>query len=198
MKRHVLTIVFLITASVLTAAAQTVEQQVGKIRQLYADTNKRIETGLDDKVSGLHHAVWTIGGERDGQQWAAVGSMKSNVEFYFDGEPNLGEKPTDARKLVRKINFNYTSGAEPRTRAEYFFAERTGELVFAHVLEYTAGEDGSTVERRFYYQKNKLIRVTRDGKNIDRGIGNEDANLAANAMQDAKRFQNIFALIFSE
>lgn len=196
MKKQILSIAILILIGASTAFSQTVEQQATKIRQLFAATNKRIDVGLKDKTSGLHYAAWTLGGERDGQQWAAVGTMKIQDEFWFDGEPGRdGEESEDARKLIRKIVSAYAGAADLRTRAEYLFND-TGEIVFALTSEHDP--EGKTMERHFYYAKGKLIRVVRDGKNIDRNVGNEDEQLAANAMTEAKKLQNIFALMFAE
>ena len=181
-----------------SAAAQAVEQQVGKIRALYAATNRRIDDGLkDDKTLGLHYAAWTVGGERDGQQWAAVGTMKSVDEFYFDGDPRLAEdgKKPDARKAIRKIVSTYAGAADLQARAEYLF-DAAGDLVFAFTSELQ--EDGAKAEKRFYYARGKLIRIARAGKNLDGRFGNEDARLAASAQAEAKRLQNIFALMFAE
>ena len=196
MKKQILSIAFLILIGASAAFSQTVEQQATKIRQLFAATNKRIDAGLKDKTSGLHYAAWTLGGERDGQQWAAVGTMKIQDEFWFSGEPGRDEEQSqDARKLIRKIVSAYAGAADLRTRAEYLFND-AGEMVFAFTSE--LDPEGKTMERRFYYAKGKLIRVTRDGKNIDRNVGNEDEQLATNAMTDAKKLQNIFALMFAE
>lgn len=191
--------IFLFLILAIPSYAQTTEQQIAKIRAVYTDTNKRIEAGLKDNTAGLHYASWTIGGERDGQQWSAVGTMKSVVEFYFDGEPNGGEEVTDARKIIRKIASTDTAAGKLRTLAEYLFDAKTGEMVFAHTTEYTDAEGEAPIERRFYYAAGKMVRVVSGGKNIDRGsIGTEDRKLAANAQSDAKRLQNIFALMLSE
>ena len=196
MKKQILSIAILILVSVSAAFSQTVEQQATKIRQLYAATNKRIDAGLKDKTAGFHYAAWTLGGERDGQQWSAVGTMKIQDEFWFDGEPGQdGEESEDARKLIRKIVSAYAGAADLRTRGEYLFND-AGEMVFAFTSE--LDPEGKTMERRFYYAKGKLIRITRDGKNIDRNFGNEDIQLATNAMTDAKKLQNTFALMFAE
>jgi hypothetical protein len=197
MKKQILSIAILILISASAAFSQSVEQQVAKIRNLANETNKRIDAGLKDKTSGFHYAAWTIGGERDGQPWAAVGNMKTTDEFWFDGEPGMGDEEgkVDARRAVRKIVSAYAGAADLRNRSEYLLGE-TGELVFAFTSE--LDPEGKTMERRFYFAKGKLIRVVIGGKNIDRNFGNEDAQLAANAMTDAKRLQNLFALMFAE
>lgn len=190
------TMLFLILISACVSAAQSVEQQVSKIRALYAETNKRIEVGAKDKTQGFHYASWLMGGERDGQQWSAVGSMKATNEFWFDGEPNRDEEETgDARKLIRKIISSYQGAADLRTRSEYIFTGE-GEMVFAFTSE--LDPEGKTIERRFYYAKDKLIRIARDGKNIERNFGEEDKQLSANALQEAKRLQKVFAMMLEE
>lgn len=178
--------------------AQGAEAQVAKIRAVSSDTNRRIEAGLKDKTSGLHYAAWTIGGELDGQQWAAAGTMKTQNEFWFDGEPGFDEgKVADARKTVRKIVSTYAGAGELRLRAEYLF-NPAGELIFAYTIEYTAGEDGSALEQRFYFARGKLIRRASGSINRDAKFSAEDLSRASEEQQAAKRLQNIFALAFSE
>jgi len=173
--------------------AQTNEARIGRIRAITTETNRRVEAGLKDKSSGYHYAAWTIGGERDGQQWAAVGAMKTQSEFWFDREPNGGEEAVDARRLVRKIISTYASAGVPRSRSEYVFDDM-GELVFA--FESEADDAGKLIESRFYFHKDKLLRVTRGGKNIDRSYTESDRQAATNAAAEAKDLQNKFALIF--
>lgn len=199
MTKQILLIAFLILTTASGAFAQTVEQQAAKIRQLYVETNKRIDEGLKDKSSGFHYAAWTVGGERDGQQWRAVGNMKMQDEYWFDGEPGMdGEEETasDVRKMIRKIVSVYAGAADLRTRAEYLFDEDTGELVFAFTTELEA--DGKTTERRLYFNRGKLIRVVRGGKNIDAKFSAADQNAAQNESDMAKRLQNLFALMMAE
>lgn len=198
MMKRITAIAFLIVISTIGALAQTVEQQAAKIRRLYEDTNKRIEAGLKDQTSGLHYAAWTIGGTSDGQQWRAVGAMKTTDEFWFDGEPGFDEgQAADARKTIRRIVSTYANGSETRNRSEYLFTE-AGELVFAYAIDYTGGEDGSRVERRFYFSKNKLIRAIRNGKTFDGKFASEDSSIAAGEQQTVRRLQNRFALMFAE
>lgn len=178
--------------------AQSVEQQVAKIRVQFTEVNQRINKGARDKTSGFHYAAWTVGGERDGQLWRAVGSMKIHNEFWFDGEPGMetdGETP-DARKTIRKIVTTYAGAADLRTRSEYLFDENTGELVFAFTNELEA--EGKTTERRFYFAKGKLIRLAQAGKNTDSKFSAADTELAKNELESAKRLQDQFALIFAE
>lgn len=195
MIKQILTFIFLILISASAAFSQTIEQQATRIRAIYTETNRRINASLKDKTSGLHYAAWTLGGERDGQQWAAIGTMKTLDEFWFDGRPNEGEEAIDARRLVRKIVSAHTGGTSMRSRSEYIFNDM-GEIVFAFTSELDS--DGKTMERRFYFAKGKLIRIVRDGKNIDRNFGNEEEQLAANAVNESKNLQNIFALMFAE
>lgn len=197
MKKQILSIAILILISACAGFAQTVEQQVTKIRDLYATTNKRIDEGLKDKSSGFHYAALLIGGERDGQQWAAVGTMKTLDEFWFDGEPGFDEEENpDVRKMIRKIVSAYAGAADLRTRSEYLFDEGSGELVFTFTTELEA--DGKTTERRFYFNKGKLIRVVRDGKNIDAKFSAEDFERATGESENAKQLRNKFAIVFAE
>jgi hypothetical protein len=197
MKKRILSIAILILISASAGFAQTVEQQVTRIRHLYAAANKRIDEGSKDKTSGWHYAARTIGGERDGQQWAAVGTMKKLDEFWFDGEPNFNEQENpDARKMIRKIVSVYAGAADLRTRSEYLFDAGTGEFVFAFTTELGAG--GKTTERRLYFNKGKLIRIARDGKNVDAKFSADDMNAAQLESDTAKRLKNLFALMMAE
>ncbi len=203
MTKKIFLFVFLILITANGAFAQTVEQQVTNIRQFYTDTNKQIDEGLKDKTSGLHYAAWTLGGERDGRQWSGVGTMRSTDEFYFDCEPGkIEECGADARKLVRKIVSSYTGAADLKTRNEYLFT-KTGELVFVFTSELVnVGEDNidvlKTVEQRLYFSKGRLIRVSREGKNVDAKFTAEDLQKSKDALAEATRLRNIFALAFAE
>lgn len=195
---------FLIFISASASFAQSVEQQVAKIRQLYAATNKQIDAGLEDNTQGLHYAAWTIGGERDGQQWSGVGTMHSTDEFYFDCEPIRMEEcgAKDVKKLIRKIVSTYKGASDMHTRSEYLFDEK-GEFVFAYTSELAdVGEDNvqvrKTVEQRFYFAKGKLIRLAREGKNTDARFTAEDLQKSKDALAEANRLRNIFAVAFAE
>lgn len=203
MAKQILSILYLILFSASATFAQTVEQQVAKIRDLSAATNKQIDEGVKDKTSGLHYAAWIIGGARDGQQWRAVGTMESRDEFYFDCEPgNTEECGADARKLVRKIVSSYAGAADLRTRNEYLF-NKSGEFVFVFTSELiNVDEDNTdvrkTVERRFYFAGGKLIRAVREGRNIDAKFTADDLAKAKETITEAARLRNIFALMFAE
>lgn len=202
MTKKILTFVFLILISATASFAQTVEQQVAKIRQLYATTNKQIDAGLKDNTQGLHYAAWTVGGERDGQQWSGVGTMHSTDEFYFDCEPGrIEECGADARKLVRKIVSAYSGAADLKTRNEYLFTDK-GELAFVYTSELVdVGEDNvsvrKTVEQRFYFAQGKLIRINQDGKNTDAKFTAEDLQKSKDALAEANHLRNIFAFAFA-
>jgi len=197
MKKQILSIAILILISSTANFAQTVEQQVTKIRNLYAATNKRIDKGIKEKTAGLHYAMWTVGGERDGQQWSAVGTMETRDEIWFDGEPDPEGGVEDVRKLVRKIVSSYKGAAGIHTRSEYLFNEN-GELLFAYSSNDTAGEDGTRVEEKFYFAKGKLIRVVRDGKNVDAKFSAKDFEKATGESENGKRARNKFAIMFAE
>lgn len=196
MKKHILTIAFLILMAAGGALAQSVEQQAAKIRQITVETNKAIDAGLKDKTSGLHYAAWTVGGRRDGRQWSAVGTMNSADEYYFECEPQRLEEceTTDVRNLVRKIVSSYQGAADLRTKYEYFFEKKMGELVFAFTSELEA--DGKTTERRFYFNRGKLIRITRAGVNTDAKFSTEDLEKADDETKSAKSLRETFARMF--
>lgn len=197
MRRQILAVAFLILVSAGAAFSQTVEQQAAKIRRIYAETNKRIEDGAKDNTLGLHYAAWTVGGERDGQQWRAVGAMKTTDEFWFDGEPGFDEgQIADARKTIRRIVSTDSAAGKIQTCVEYLF-DSAGELVFVYLIEYAAGEDGGNVERRFYFSRNKLIRVAANGKNTDAKFAAEDAERAKSESETARKLQDRFALMFA-
>lgn len=178
------------------AQGKNTERLVAQIRKLYAETNERIAAGLEDKTSGLHHAAITIGGAKDGQSWRAVGVRNQTTEFYFNCEPNDPECPTDARRLIVKIIGSYQAGTSGVSRFEYLFNDK-GELVFAYTSD-AGGEGEKPVERRFYFVGRKLIRVIRDGKNIDGNFPRLDAEGATNAEAEARKLQNLFAMMFVE
>lgn len=179
--------------------AQTVEQQVAKIRAVYTETNRRITTGAHEDGSGFHHAEWTVGGDGDAQPWGIVGRRKQRTECWFDGEPDDEAAPKaqleQTRKSIRKIVWTYEAAADIRQRSEFYFDENTGDLVFAHTTE--QDPEGKPFERRFYYRRGKLIRMARDGKNFDGKIGAEDSRLAADALGLAKEMQDLLVKIIS-
>lgn len=191
-------IAFLICTAHIASAQTGTEAQVAKIRRLYTDVNDKVAAGLKDKISGLHHAGATVGGERDGQQWGAVGNMSDRTDFYFNCEPlNIEECDgvTNARQLIVKISTEYRAAADLHTTAEYLFNDK-GELVFVFTRDLQA--DGKWLERRFYFDKEKLIRVNRGDKNIDRAFAEDDKTGAQDALKEARRKKNLFAAIFAE
>src|SRR4051794_33015201 len=105
MVKQILAFVFLILTAASAALSQATEQQVAKIRAIYAETNKRIDNGLKDKTSGFHYAAWTIGGSGDGQAWSAVGTMERRDEIWFEGGDDAGEEENPA--IIRKIVSSY-------------------------------------------------------------------------------------------
>ena len=124
MKKQILSIAILILVSACAGSAQTVEQQVAKIRAVYTETNRRISAGAKDNTQGFHNAEWTIGGERDGQLWDTVGTMKIHAECWFDGEPdpeteNEVAKQEEQRKSIRKIVWTHAAADDIRSREEY-------------------------------------------------------------------------------
>lgn len=183
-------IFILLTAT--AAFAQSVEQQVGKIRQLSAEINQRIEEGLEDRSAGFHHAAITVGGDKDGQQWRAVGSHNEMTEFYFDCEPEEPECGKDVRRFIVKIVRTYQAGSSITSRYEYLFNEQ-GELVFAFTTE--PDDDGNPEECRLYFAAKKLVRVVRSGKNTDSKFSAADLQKSREETAAAKRLQNLFAQI---
>jgi len=199
MKRHIFAVAFLILISASGALAQTIDEQVANIRQITVETNKRIAAGLKDKTSGLHHATWTLGGARDGQQWGVdVGAIDTAVEYYFDCPPERLEKcwTEDGKTSLRKTVASYKGLADLRYKSEYFFDGDTGELVFAFSTELEAG--GKTTERQFYFNKGKLIRLTQAGKNTDANFSIKDYQRTEDEASVAKHLSKTFTRIFSE
>lgn len=190
------------TASLDAALAQgvraTTEQQVARIRKLHAEANASIAAGLKDRSAGLHHAAYTVGGEKDGMQWRAVGRMSVRTEYYFNCEPGAEEEcGADPRKLVVKIVTSYRAAADLASSAEYLFDE-SGELVFALDSSNVEGGDGKTIERRYYFADGKLIRVVRAAQTVDRNFTDEDRTGARNALAETRRLRNVFAMMFVE
>jgi hypothetical protein len=186
------------TAFVNAVFAQGVgtERQVAVIRLRYQEVNDKIGQGLKEKVAGFHYALVTIGGAKDGMQWHAVGNMETSIEFYFDCEPGFdAECGADPRKMLVKIVVNYRAAADLASHAEYVF-NNADELVFAYTTERL--EAGKTQERRLYFAGGRLIRIARDGKNIDGNFPRPDAEATSNAMAEVKRLRNLFAMMFAE
>jgi hypothetical protein len=190
MVKQVLVFVFLILIAASAAFSQTTEQQVTKIRAIYAETNKRIETGLKDKTSGFHYAAWTVGGKGDGQAWAAVGTMETRDEIWFEGGDDAGEEENPA--IIRKIVSSYKGAADLHSRTEYFFDE-SGELIFIFASSDLDSENGKMIERRFYYSSGRLLRVTRGGKNTDANFSAKDLEESSEESAGAKQMQKRFA-----
>lgn len=174
MTKYILTFIFLILISANQAFSQSVEAQVGKIREIYAATNKRIADGLKDDTQGFHYAVWRIGGKGDALRWSAVGVMETIDEIWFDGGDEGGaETEEDARAGIYKIVSTYKGASVLHSRVEYYFDE-AGKLVFILASDDANSESGKLVERRFYYAADKLIRVTSGGKNTDKNFAAAD------------------------
>ncbi|MEJ7622932.1 MAG: hypothetical protein WKF34_02960 [Pyrinomonadaceae bacterium] len=180
---------------------KSVEVQVAQIRQISAATNKRIDAGLKDRNVGFHFATWTIGGVRDTQPWAAVGTMEQRTEVWFDGEPDpeaeANSPDADPAKLVRKITTSYKGAADLHSRTESMFDD-SGDLVFVFSSSDIESENRKMIERRFYFAKGKLIRIARDGKNTDVKFSEDDAKTARDEMKMANELQNDFATIFGK
>lgn len=175
--------------------AQT-EKQLAVIRKLYTQVNERITAGLEDKVTGLHHAMVSVGGDKDGQQWRAVGTMEDRTEFYFDCEPGHPEGCNpDPRKLVVKIVTNYRGAADLISRAEYLFNPQ-GELVFALTSDNTMSTDGETIERRYYFAGGRLILVMRGERAVAGNFNAADRAGAREVQRRTVKLRNLFAQLF--
>lgn len=165
---------FLILISASSALSQTVESKVGKIRKVYAATNKRIADGLKDNTQGFHYAVWRVGGKGDTMQWSAVGSMETTDEIWFDGgDADGAENEEDARADIYKIVLTYKSAGVMHSRREFYFNE-AGSLIFILAAYDADSESGKLVEQHFYYAGEKLIRVTLGSKNTDKNFSADD------------------------
>ncbi|MBA2340970.1 MAG: hypothetical protein H0V88_11280 [Pyrinomonadaceae bacterium] len=196
--RLLLLLLVVVAASFFNAAfAQSVntENRVAAIRKHYAETNERISAGLEDHTSGLHHAMYSVGGERDGMQWRAVGTMTIRAEFFFNCEPGDKEEcGTDPRKFLGKIVTSYRGAADLLSNNEYLFND-AGELVFVLDKGNMSGDDGKIVERRYYFANNNLIRVMHDAQIFDRNFTVEDQTGARESQAEAKKLRNLFAMM---
>lgn len=181
-------LVILILTSAAGSFSQTTEQPAAKIRAIYAETNRRIETGSKDKASGFHYAAWTLGGRGDGAQWAAVGVMERRAEIWFEGGDPGGE---ESAVVIRKIVSSYQGAADLHSRTEYFFDEG-GALIFIFASSDLDSENGKMIERRFYYSKGKLIRSARGGKTSDRNFSVEDLAASREESSTAERLKKQF------
>ncbi len=180
------------------AQGNRTEQQVAAIRKRYTEINERIAAGFKDNTAGFHHAAVTIGGEKDGQQWRAVGNMAIRNEYYFDCEPNAVEAcGADPRKLIVKITTSYRAAGDLASSGEYLFNE-AGDLIFAFTVNDVDGHDGTPTEKRFYFANGRLIRVVRGTQTIDRGFSVEDHTGARAEQNEARKLRNLFAMMFAK
>lgn len=185
----------LILAAAVLAAAQSAESKVAKIRQLYVGTVARVAIGIEDKSSGLHHAAMTVGGEKDGQQWRSVGKRNQTTEFYFNCEPGDPECPGDVRRLLVQIVGDYQAGSSITSRFIYLF-DNKGDLIYA--LTTDENDEGKPEDCRLYFANKQLIRISRRGKNVDARFSAADLQKSRDEAAEAKRLQNLFALMFAE
>lgn len=186
-----------LNAVLAQGARATTEQQVARIRKLYGEVNATIAAGLKDHTVGLHHAMYTVGGEKDGMQWRAVGNMAIRTEYFFNCEPNDEEEcGTDPRKFIVKITNSYRAAGDLASNAEYLYDD-AGELIFALDTGNVGSEDGKSVEQRFYFAGGKLIRLMR-GSQIVSHLTAEDQTAARDAQEESRRLRNIFALMVAE
>ena len=185
--------IFLVSLSTSGAFSQTVDSKVEKIREIYAATNRRVAAGLKDNTQGLHYAVWRVGGAGDGKQWAAVGTMETTDEIWFEGgaaESEEGEENLPAR--ISKIVLTYKSSNATHSRREFYF-DQAGNLVFI-LAAYDADSDaGKPVEQRFYYSGEKLIRVALGGKNTDRNFSADELEKAEMESRTARQMRKHYA-----
>lgn len=196
MTRYVTTIAFLILVSAGQAFSQSVEAQVGRIRAIYAATNKRIADGLKEGTEGFHYAVWRVGGSGDGKQWSAVGTMETTDEIWFEGgavESEEGEENKPA--AIHKLVMTYKSAGVRHSRREFYF-DAAGKLVFILAAYDADSENGKLVEQRFYYAGGKLIRVSSGSKNTDQNFSAADAEKSEmesrTAVEMRKRYVEMF------
>ncbi len=197
MKRQFLIFASLFLLSASAIFSQTTEAQVSKIRAIYAEINKRIEAGLKENTEGYHYAVWTVGGKGDGMQWSAVGNMETRDEIWFSGgDPGAGDEE-EGRVEIHKIVWNYKAAGDLRSRTEYYFDE-TGEPIFVYASSNTESNDDKMIERRFYYSKGKLLRVTSGGKNTDANFSAEDLEKSRDEIEGAKQMHKRYAAMLSE
>jgi hypothetical protein len=175
--------------------AQGVSAKVAEIRSTCTEVTRNIEAGLKDKVSGMHNAVWIVGGKGDGRQWPAVGTMETRDEIWFEGGDGSGEASEPA--VIRKLVSHYRGAADLHSRTEYCF-DRKGEPVFIFSNSDLESNDGKVIETRFYYDGPKLVRMMRASRTIDGNFASKDLESAREALETATKLQKRYSVLISQ
>ncbi len=157
-----LILTILLVNSLLVLIAQ--EEKVTQIRKLYTDYNLQVEKykseGLD--FSPASYEIKTV------QNRPGLGPVKINFTYYFDefSKENVEGESYDPNTegILRKVV--YTESMPSFTDYREFFFNEKGNLLFYYskLTGYTCGE------KRFYFEKGKLIKVKfnpLDGKNCN-------------------------------
>lgn len=177
------------------ASAQGASTKVAEIRATCIEVTRNIEAGLKDKVSGLHNAVWTVGGKGDGRQWRAVGTMETRDEIWFEGGDGSGEASEPA--VIRKLVSRYRGAADLHSRTEYCF-DRKGEPVFIFSNSDMESTDGIMIETRFYFDGQKLLRMMRANRTLDGNFASKDLESAREAFDMAKGLQKRYSGLIAQ
>lgn len=135
----------------LTSTLFSQEETVKEIRKIYIDYNKKIEDAKNEGVNYLPTKieVSTI------QNRPALGPVSFNITYFYDEHTNIDEN-YDVMKnwaIIRKVI--YKEGMPSYTDYKEILFDENGNLIFFYskLSGYTCGE------KRFYFDKNKLVKV---------------------------------------
>ena len=137
--------ILLILIGILQISAQNVDKSIKEIRQIYAETNSKIDKAAKDfAVSEIFLTELIV--NKGGTSYPAVGTYKQTVKFYY----TYGDRETDPYpNRILKITVS-TERAAHEEYSEFLF-DQTEKLIF-----YFGKNDG--LENRLYFAAGKAIR----------------------------------------
>jgi len=144
-------VAFLLLLGIANSYSQ--EDIVKKIRQVYLDYNKQIS---ESEAEGLdfHPPRFII---KNVQNRPALGPVNISISYYYDEHNNMEEAEDYASMknwtVVRKVI--YTESMPSYTDYKEVLYDKKGNLLFYYVK--STGHDCG--EKRFYFNKSKLIKV---------------------------------------
>ena len=129
------------------------EEMVKKIRQVYLNYNKQIKESEAEGLDFLppKFKITNV------QNRPALGPVSINITYYYDGHSNIEEAEgyADMKNWIILRKVVYTEGMPSYTDYKEMLFDEKGNLLFYYVK--STGYDCS--EKRFYFNKNKLIKI---------------------------------------